>query len=63
MKCGFESVFFGKRSEKCELEKRVLGEMRGGKEGKEGEKQDEGVLWPPERESPAHRKGHILWCG
>ena len=30
MKCGLK-VFFGRRSEKCELEKRVLGEMRGGK--------------------------------
>jgi hypothetical protein len=27
-------VFFGRRSEKCELAKRVLGEMRGGKKEK-----------------------------
>ena len=24
---------------------------------------DEGVLWHTESGSPAHRKGHILWCG
>ena len=63
MKCGFESVF-GRRSEKCELEKRVLGEMRGGKEGKEGEKQDGGMreFYGPQKVGLQHTEKDIF-CG